>query len=112
MINQAIGYQPRIWVDSRLWPAVTDLTMEAAHPLSQGQYDLTQTNYLVTLRRRLPVGLAADNLYPKSDFTLTVLDGWNTFVFSHCDWVSVEREVDAKGATEVAKIRATSLSLS
>lgn len=112
MLNQVSAFEPKVWVDNILWPAVTNMTIEAVRPeTSSHQPDLTQTEYTVTLQRRLPVGLGVGNLYPKINFDLTVSDGWNIFSFSGCNWISTERIVDAEGVTEITRIYAASLGL-
>ena len=114
MPNQISGYQPRVWIDGQLWPAVTGITVEATRPddAATHQPDFTRSQVKVTLRRLLPVGLSAGNLYPKSGFDMVIVDGWNTFALDDCEWLSVERTLAPDGATEKATVQATVLYLS
>lgn len=114
MYNQNAGYEPRVWIDGLLWPAVTEVTVAAVRPddAATHQPDFTRSEVIVTLRRRLPVGLSASNLYPKSGFDMVIVDGWNTFALDDCEWLSVERTLAPDGAVEKATIQASLLHLS
>ena len=113
MPNQVSGYEPRVWIDGLLWPAVTEVTISASRPDDAAhQPDFTRSQVTVTLRRRLPVGLSAGNLYPESGFDMVVVDGWNTFALDNCEWLSVERTLAPDGATEKATVQASLLHLS
>lgn len=111
MLNQDKGYQPRVWIEGQPWPAVTEVTVSAVRPNYQQSPDYTRSTCDVVICRRLPVGLSVGNLYPRRGFDVVVADGWNTFTLDDCEWLKMERTIDAEGAVEKTTLRASALHL-
>ena len=100
MIFQSYETNVSVAINQDSLPAVTAVDIELERSVEGNTVDTESGKYRVTVKRYLPVGVEVGNLFSLEKFSITVIDCWNSYTFTGCEWVKLERKLDNNGVYE------------
>ncbi len=100
MIFQSYETNVSVCVNQATLPAVTAVDIELERSLDGNEVNTEGGKYRITINRYLPVGVEVGNLFSLENFSVTVMDCWNSHDFTGCEWVKLQRKLDNNGVYE------------